>query len=198
MLRSDKGRHARARMAERLARPRDSVPFELSAVRRRRRPPPAGGRGTRLRRGAASRVRPSTRSRGLALSFRQILDGSRALAAFTHILRGMAWHTPPLAQLRHARASRARPLRGGNSCKGDYLARLRGIVESACSPVLLRYAAPMVSGVPERGSGKRSPLEHKPPPRRIAGQSLVEGRESDLLNELLPWVTLPVFCWVIA
>src|SRR3954468_14584533 len=98
-VRSDEGRHARTRMAERLAPPRDSVPFELSAVRRRRRPPPAGGRGTRLRRGAASRVRPSTRSRGLALSFRQILDGSRALAAFTHILRGMAWHTPPLASL---------------------------------------------------------------------------------------------------
>src|SRR3954470_23294409 len=92
-VRSNEGRHARTRMAERLARPRDSVPFELSAVRRRRRPPPAGGRGTRLRRGAASRVRPSTRSRGLALSFRQILDGSRALAAFTHILA--EWHGTP-------------------------------------------------------------------------------------------------------
>lgn len=42
---------------------------------------------------------------------------------------------------------------------------------------------------------KQSPLDRKPPPRRAPGQSLAEERRSDLLDQLVPWVTLPVFCW---
>jgi hypothetical protein len=41
-------------------------------------------------------------------------------------------------------------------------------------------------------------LEGKPLPRRLAGQSLAEDRLSDLYDSLLPWLTLPAFCWAVA
>jgi hypothetical protein len=45
---------------------------------------------------------------------------------------------------------------------------------------------------------KKSPLEGKPLPRRLAGQSLAEERLTDLYGSLVPWLTLPAFCWAVA
>jgi hypothetical protein len=49
---------------------------------------------------------------------------------------------------------------------------------------------------PGRGS-KESPLERKPPPRRVPGQSLAEDRLSDLFDKAVPWITLPAFLWAV-
>ena len=47
----------------------------------------------------------------------------------------------------------------------------------------------------EQGPVTESPLARKPAPRRLAGQSLAEGRRLDLFEQAVPWLTLPAFCW---
>lgn len=47
------------------------------------------------------------------------------------------------------------------------------------------------------GNDKESPLERKPPPRRLAAQSLAEERRLDLIEAAVPWLTLPAFCWAV-